>query len=238
MDRYHDHDVHRVRSPRETGAIVLLGPPGSGKGTQTVKLKEMLGVPAISTGEILRAECASDTRAGRALKELLAGGNLAKDETVNGLVSRHLKKQEFHRGFVLDGYPRTLDQADFLRDLLPELHLPQPTVLHFVASRETLVRRIAGRRQCASCGRLYNVHFNPPRNPGFCDQDGNPLTQRADDRERVVRERLAIYERTTRPVVDYYRSGDFHDIDADAKEPAVCAAIQGALARVAVGVLS
>lgn len=238
MDRYRDHGVHRVSAPREAGAIVLLGPPGSGKGTQTARLKEMLGVPAISTGEILRAECASGTREGCALKELLAGGNLAKDETVNGLVSRHLRQPEFQRGFVLDGYPRTLDQANFLRALLPELHLPQPTVLHFVASRETLVHRIAGRRQCASCGRIYNVHFNPPRNAGFCDQDGASLTQRADDRERVVRERLAIYECTTRPVVEYYRGGDFHDIDAEAKEPAVRAAIQGALARVAVGVLN
>ncbi len=209
--------------------VVLLGPPGSGKGTQGLYLAEILSVPVISTGEILRAECARETASGRALRQLLADGGLASDETVNRLVAARLSGGECGNGCVLDGYPRTVAQAAFLNDLLAELGFGEPMVLHLDVAAEELTRRLTGRRQCPACGHLYNVYFRPPRRSGVCDWDGEALVQRADDREEIVRQRLAIYEGTTKPVIDFYRAGDYRRVMAGQSEAEVREAIQEAL---------
>lgn len=202
----------------EALVIVLVGPPGGGKGTQSAYLKEHLEIPVISTGEILRAECASRTPRGEALKKLLANGGLASDEIVNELVAARLSQPSCSRGFILDGYPRTVSQADFLNALLNKVGHPRPIVLHFEAPTQTIVDRVAGRRLCSSCGRIYNVVFQPPSRPGRCDADGAKLTRRPDDREAVVRERLEVYEKTTRSLIDFYRQAQYHKLDAGKSE--------------------
>lgn len=210
-------------------AVVLLGPPGSGKGTQSAYIAETAGIPAISTGEILRAECARDTASGRALQKLLAGGGLASDDTVNRLVAARLSSPECANGFLLDGYPRTVSQAQFLNSLLDHLAFGEPIVLHLDVPASEVARRLGGRRQCPGCGRIYNQFFHPPRVAGVCDWDGETLFQRADDRDEIVSQRLAIYERTTRPLIDFYRSGDYHRIDAAGSEAQVREQIQDLL---------
>ncbi len=164
----------------------------------------------------------------------MAGGGLANDATVNGLVAARLSGAECARGCVLDGYPRTVAQAEFLNSLLAESGFGEPLVLHFDVALEELTRRLTGRRQCPTCGHLYNVYFRPPKRDGVCDWDGEALVQRADDRQEIVRQRLAIFERTTKPVIDYYRRRDYHRVEAGRGEAEVREAIQEALLPAAV----
>jgi adenylate kinase len=198
--------------------VLLFGPPGCGKGTQSRYIVERLGIPAISTGEMLRAACASGSDAGRAVAPVLAGGGLAGDDLVNRIVAERLSEPDCRRGFLLDGYPRTLPQGAFLNGFCQERGLPAPKVLHLDVPSSVLVERLRARRQCPACLRIYNLKTQPPSGDGVCDDDGQPLLSRKDDREETVIERFRTYERLTGPLIEFYRSGDYHRFDG-AREP-------------------
>jgi adenylate kinase len=207
--------------------IVFLGPPGCGKGTQGAVLSEVLNIPVVSTGAILRAECESNTPLGKAVKPILARGDLVSDDLMNQVVASWIARNP--NGFILDGYPRTVPQAMFLDDTLEALGMPKPTVIQIDVPHDILVERITGRRHCPSCGKIYHLRHSPPTRDGICDGDGTKLSRRADDVETVIRERLKCYEEATAPVIEYYRGMDFHSIDGSDNPAMVLEAIEGAL---------
>ncbi len=177
--------------------MILFGPPGSGKGTQAKLLRAALGIPHISTGDMLRERIASGDELGLRVKGLMQAGRLVPDDAVNQLVADRIAQADCRDGFILDGYPRTLPQAAYLERLLEERgyrHL----VIHLKVDYTKVIARIAGRRVCPVCGTLYSLTSNPPRQPEVCDLDGARLVIRDDDRESVIRERLEAYERQTR----------------------------------------
>lgn len=185
--------------------VVLLGPPGSGKGTQAARLGEHWGVPHISTGDAFRQAVAEGTPLGRLAQEYMQRGELVPDQVVNGVVAARLDREDCAGGFVLDGYPRTVAQAEALAGMLRERGLALDAVVDLVVSEEELVSRAAGRRVCSRCGANYHVRFRPPREPGRCDLCGGGLVQREDDRPETVTRRLAVYRQQTEPLVDFYR---------------------------------
>jgi adenylate kinase len=189
--------------------IVFLGPPGSGKGTQAARLSSALGIPAISTGEMLRRESESGSVLGKAVQFILAAGKLVSDELMNQVVARRLRDCDCNSGCVLDGYPRTASQARFLDRLLRRLKMSHPVVFHFDIPCEDVVARLGRRRQCAQCGRIFSVD-----NGLSCDQDGSPLIQRTDDRAAAIRERLRLYKQNADALVHYYRNKDYYRISA------------------------
>ncbi len=194
------------------GPVILLGPPGAGKGTQSKKIVDRYGIPQISTGDLLRDNVVRGTELGLEAKAIMARGELVPDDLMYGIVAARLREADCKRGFVLDGFPRTAAQAGWLDAFLDkevfdksEHELSPPIVIQLLVDYNQLLLRIAGRRSCPTCGRLYNIHSQPPRADELCDLDGSKLVVRDDDREEVVSERLATYERQTRPVADYYR---------------------------------
>jgi adenylate kinase len=195
--------------------ILLFGPPGSGKGTQSPLISELLNIPAISTGEMLRGEVEAGTPLGLLAKEILAAGQLVKDEMVNEMLVNRITRADCKNGFLLDGYPRTLPQAEFLDGKLGELGFPPPTVFHLATPQSVLIERISSRRQCPQCGRIYNLLFKPPKRPGVCDNDGTKLVRRSDDNVDVVRARLEAYERQTTPIMLHYADGDYHSLSGN-----------------------
>jgi adenylate kinase len=184
--------------------LILLGPPGAGKGTQAEKLADELKVPHISTGDILRQAVADGTRLGLEAKKIMEAGELVSDEIMLGIIRERLARDDAARGYVLDGYPRTLPQARSLQSLMDERSESPVVVVNIEVDREELVRRISGRRSCPNCKAVFNVHAQPPKKPDVCDACGQKLVQRADDEESTVRQRLAVYDRQTRPLLDYY----------------------------------
>jgi adenylate kinase len=212
--------------------IVFLGAPGSGKGTQSQRLVERHGIPQISTGDLLRAHVKQGTPLGLAARAVMDAGKLVDDATILGMVRERLAEPDAARGFILDGFPRTLAQADGLGELLREIGQPLDAVVLFNVDNAELVRRISGRRTCQDCGRVFNVHTAPPGTPPPCGQcnDQPRLVQRPDDSEATVAKRLAVYEEQTRPLVDYYRGrGLLREIDADAPLETVTARVEEAL---------
>lgn len=204
-------------------ALVLFGPPGSGKGTQSKILMQRLGIPQISTGDMLREEIRRGSAVGLSIEERMKNGLLVSDDLVNRLVEERLRQPDTARGFILDGYPRTRQQAEVLLDLLARNGLA-PVVIHLVVDYNVIIRRISGRRQCPRCGTLYNDTSRPPRVPGRCDRDGEALVVREDDRESVVRERLDAYEKQTQPLIEFFRQYDvLFELDANQDPPAVLA---------------
>jgi adenylate kinase len=183
-------------------AVVLFGSPGSGKGTQAKLLEKRLGVPHISTGDMLREHIQAGDALGREVRALMQAGRLVPDELVNQLVAERLSRDDAARGFLLDGYPRTVDQVGFLEGFLESRGVPR-VVIHLKVDYNKIVARLSGRRQCPQCGTLYNLASNPPKVPGVCDRDGSALEVREDDREEVIRRRLEAYEEQTRPLLDY-----------------------------------
>jgi adenylate kinase len=184
--------------------LILLGPPGAGKGTQAEKLAEELKVPHISTGDILRQAVADGTPLGLEAKKVMEAGELVSDEIMLGIIRERLVRDDARDGYVLDGYPRTLPQARSLQNLMDERSEPRVVIVNIDVDREELVRRISGRRSCPNCKAVFNVHAQPPRKADVCDACGQTLVQRADDEEATVRQRLAVYDRQTRPLLDYY----------------------------------
>jgi adenylate kinase len=186
-------------------AIILFGSPGSGKGTQAKLLRNCINGPHISTGDMLRAHIEADDEVGRESERLLKAGKLVPDEWVNELVEQRIAQPDCRTGVILDGYPRTLNQARVLMDLLARSGF-RPAVVHLVVDYEKIVARLSGRRQCPVCGTLYSLKTNPPKVPGICDLDGAALVTREDDREPVIRQRLSEYESLTRPLLEYFRN--------------------------------
>ncbi len=198
-------------SLRAPGPVILLGPPGAGKGTQAKRIAERYGIPQISTGEILREHVARGTELGLNAKAIMARGELVPDELMYPMVADRLRMADCQRGFILDGFPRTAAQAGWLDAFLEHELIDNPNgspclpiVIRLDVDYNQLLLRLTGRRSCPACGRIYNVHLQPPRVDEFCDVDGSKLVIRNDDREEVIRERLAAYEFQTRPVADYY----------------------------------
>ncbi len=180
--------------------LVLLGPPGSGKGTQGERLARALQVPRISTGDILRRNVAQGTELGKEAKAYMESGRLVPDELVIAMTAERLKEPDARNGFILDGFPRTIAQAEALARLTP-----LDAVVNLFLEPEELVKRSAGRRVCPKCESVYHMVTNPPRQAGICDKCGTSLVTRPDDREDVVRTRIETYERQTAPLVQYYR---------------------------------
>ena len=189
------------------GSIVLLGPPGAGKGTQAKLIAGHYGIPHISTGDILRSNVARGTELGRKAKAVMERGELVSDDLVNGMVADRIKQPDCDRGFVLDGFPRTVAQAEWLdRELEEKARNTRATVVVDVdVSYNQLLQRLTGRRTCPVDGKIYNIYLQPPKENGVCDVCGTQLFQRVDDTEEVISERLKSYERQTLPLEDFYR---------------------------------
>jgi len=195
--------------------LLLFGPPGSGKGTQSRLITNWLGIPAISTGDMLRGEIQAGTALGVAATSIMASGGLVSDDLVNKMLAQRVAQPDCERGFLLDGYPRTVQQAEYFDGLVAERDLPKPIILHLDVPMDALIGRMTSRRQCPKCGRIYNLLHQPPKKPGICDDDGTPLVTRRDDQEDVVKERIRTYDEVTRPVLAYYQDRNYHQIRGD-----------------------
>jgi adenylate kinase len=193
--------------------FLLFGPPGCGKGTQAVYLADRLHIPAISTGEMFRAEHNAGTELGKMACKLLAEGKLVSDEVVNAMVVSRTSRPDCQDGFLLDGYPRTVPQAIFLSNLARERGWGETCVIHLDVSDDLLVTRLTARRQCPKCLHIYNLISQPPRVAGVCDADGTELLTREDDKEEVIRRRLRAYDELTGPVLKWY--GPRHVVTVD-----------------------
>ncbi len=189
---------------RSTMRLLILGPPGAGKGTQAKKLAEHLGIPQISTGDMLRAAVAAGTVLGREAKQFMDRGELVPDDVIVGLVRERVRQPDCAGGYILDGYPRTVPQAEALQALLQALRTPLDRVVVLEAPAEEVVQRIAGRRTCRQCAAMYHVRFRPTRVEGSCDACEGPTYQRDDDREETVRRRLQVYAAETSPLIAFY----------------------------------
>ncbi|MBQ7476923.1 MAG: adenylate kinase [Selenomonadaceae bacterium] len=194
--------------------ILLMGPPGAGKGTQAVKLVEKFSIPQISTGDMFRAAVKEGTELGKKAKACMEAGTLVPDEVTVGIVRERLAKEDCKNGFILDGFPRTVEQAEELQKILEELGMSLTKVLNIHVPAEHLIERAVGRRICKTCGATYHVKFNPPKSDKVCDNCGGQLYQRADDNEETMKKRLSVYEESTRPLIDYYKKvGVYAEID-------------------------
>jgi adenylate kinase len=196
-------------------AVIFLGPPGAGKGTQAQALAKKYGVPHLSTGDMLRENIALGNELGKQAKPLMARGELVPDSIILKMVADRIERQDCSFGFVFDGFPRTVAQAQWLGELLKQHGYKQPVVVHFVIDPGLLMRRITGRRMCKTGGEIYNIYDRPPKVPGICDEDGGELMQRPDDREEIVAPRLEAYAKMTAPLAAYYRRlGRLEEVDA------------------------
>jgi adenylate kinase len=212
-----DNNVALERRPvgKLDRAVIFLGAPGSGKGTQAKVLEGKYGVPHLSTGDMLREHITEGSPLGLKAKPIMERGELVPDSLVLKMVAERIERPDCSQGFVFDGFPRTVTQAKYLGELLKYHGFKQPFVIHLVISTALLIRRLTGRRTCKVGGEIYNIYDRPPKVEGICDNDGGELYQRPDDREEVIQQRLNAYEKQTSPLVAYYRRlGAFHQIDA------------------------
>jgi adenylate kinase len=188
--------------------LILVGPPGAGKGTQAERLTADFGLPYFATGNILRAAVAEGTELGKKAKEYMDAGNLVPDEIIIGVILEALDGEEASDGFLLDGFPRTVPQADALGAALEKVGRKLSGVLLIDVDDDEVVRRLSGRRTCSKNGHTYHVDFDPPKHDGVCDQDGSKLLQRDDDKPETIRKRLSVYHEQTEPLVEYYEGRD------------------------------
>lgn len=197
-------------------ALIFLGAPGAGKGTQAREVAKEFGIPQISTGDILRDAVKKGTPLGLAAKLKMEAGQLVPDEVVCGIVEERISEPDCAAGFILDGFPRTLPQAEFVDQMLLAKGRGSPLVVNIRVDEEVLMKRLTGRRTCSVCGEIYNVYFGPPKVEGVCDKDAGKLLHRADDNEETIRQRLVAYENQTSPLIDYYRQKNLlHDVDGN-----------------------
>ena len=185
--------------------LVFLGAPGVGKGTQAEMVAAKLAIPKISTGDLLRTGVAQKTPLGLEAQQYMTRGELVPDNVVIGLVAEKIASSECEKGFILDGFPRTILQADALSRILQEQDVTLDRVIYFVIPREEVVRRLSGRRSCSACSAVYHVDYVPPKQEGRCDECGAALVQRSDDKRETVESRLVVYEEQTSPLIDYYQ---------------------------------
>jgi adenylate kinase len=186
--------------------LILVGPPGAGKGTQAVHLAAHYSIPHISTGDIFRANIKGETELGKLAKSYMDAGNLVPDSVTNDMVKARLGEDDLGNGFLLDGYPRNLGQAEFLDGVLATLRTPLDAVLELAIENSEIITRLSGRRICRGCGASYHVLFEKPAVEGICDKCGGELYQRSDDEESVIANRLNVYTEQTAPIVDFYRN--------------------------------
>jgi adenylate kinase len=188
--------------------LVLLGAPGSGKGTQAKLLSEKLAIPQISTGDLFRQEMAAQTDLGESIRETMKSGNLVDDETTMKVFKKRLSQKDCQSGAILDGIPRTLKQAEMLEELFEQLEISLDFALYIDLPEDEIMRRITGRWTCKEQGHVYHEVYNPPKNPGICDIDSSELFQREDQQPKVVKERIAVYKKNTEPLVSFYYEKD------------------------------
>ena len=215
------------------GPVLLLGAPGVGKGTQAKAIMAAWGIPQISTGDILRANVSGDTELGKKARAVMDRGELVPDDLVNEMVADRLKQPDTANGYILDGFPRTLGQAEWLDAHLTKQSGGLPVVaVSIKVSYTQLLRRITGRRNCPVCKSIYNIYLQPPKVDELCDLDGTPLARRSDDTEAVFEERMRTYESQTAPVVEHYRAlGRFEEVDGEQPVEAVTAEVMAAVLR-------
>jgi adenylate kinase len=210
--------------------IVMMGPPGAGKGTQAKRVAERFGVPHVSTGDMLRQAVAAGTALGRQARRIMDDGRLVPDDVVIGIVDERLAAADAALGFVLDGFPRTVAQAQGLERLLAGRREELSRVLQLDVPEDEIVRRLSGRRVCRQCGTMYHVAFDPPAQADRCDRCGGELYQRDDDREETIRQRLEVYHEETAPLIAYYRgAGLLREIDATGDQADVFSRVMKAL---------
>jgi adenylate kinase len=212
--------------------LLLFGPPGCGKGTQSPLLRDRLGIPAISTGDMLRREGEKQSDTGKAIERLLAAGCLVPDQMVNHLLEARLAEADCRGGFLIDGYPRTVEQASHLHEILESHGFAPPTLVHMDVPDPTLIRRLSARWSCRSCGAIYNLLSKPPFLSGFCDIDHSPLWQRNDDTVETAHRRLDAYKAVTDPVLGFYKlggTGNVIHVNADQSPDSVFEEIKVAL---------
>jgi adenylate kinase len=215
-------------------AFIFLGPPGAGKGTQATRAAKRWGLPHLSTGDMLRDAVTRGTELGRLAKPIMERGELVPDNIVMGMVEERLAQQDCAEGFIFDGFPRTVPQAEQLDLILKRRGFGKPLVVEFHVNYDMLVRRVAGRWTCSVGGETYNIYEHPPKVPGICDVDGGKLIQRSDDTAETVKERLAAYERKTKPLGDYYRkNGVLETVDGSKSVEEVSRALSEIFARAA-----
>jgi adenylate kinase len=206
--------------------IILLGPPGAGKGTQAKRISESFSIPQISTGDMLREAVKKGTEMGRQAKAHMDRGGLVPDEVVIGIVRERLQAQDCAKGFILDGFPRTIPQAEALDRVTKDLKKEVRTVLSLEVDENDLMERLCGRRTCPACGAMFHVRFNPPKSEGKCDKCGGALIQRDDDKEETIKARLVNYRKMTEPLLGYYKgTGKIRSVKATGDIDAIYADI-------------
>jgi adenylate kinase len=201
-------------------ALIFLGAPGAGKGTQAREVSREFGIPQISTGDLLRDAVEKQTPLGMAAKAKMESGELIPDEIVTAMVDMRIDEPDCKKGFILDGYPRTLAQAESADRMFHAKNRGNPLVVDIQVEEELLLKRLTGRRTCGQCGEIYNIYFNPPKKENVCDIDGGELEHRADDNEVTIKQRLVAYENQTSPLVEYYRKKGFLHVVDGSKDPA------------------
>lgn len=213
-----------------TKALIFLGPPGAGKGTQAKRIAKELGVPHLSTGDMLREAVSNGTPLGSQAKPIMDRGDLVPDSIVLGMVEERLQRADCTNGFIFDGFPRTLPQAEELDRILVRRGFGNPLVIEFQVAEDTLIKRVSGRWTCTVGGETYNVYERAPKVPGICDVDGGKLVQRNDDQPEIVKERFAAYAKQTKPLSEYYRQrGVLKTIDGAQSVDAVTKALNDVL---------